>query len=102
MSAAARHDHSNLTVNKFGRKRRQSIILVFRPAIFDRYVWPSTYPASFSPWRKARRRIAYSSGDALLRKPITGSDCCARKASGHVAATPPKSLINSRRLMAAP
>ena len=25
-------------MNQFGRKRRQSIVLVFRPAIFDRYV----------------------------------------------------------------
>jgi hypothetical protein len=30
---------------------------------------------------------------------ITGIDgCCARAASGHVAAAPPKSVMNSRRL----
>src|SRR5262249_25992071 len=34
-SAAGRHNHGHLTVNQFGRKHRQSIILAFRPAIFD-------------------------------------------------------------------
>jgi len=34
-----------------------------------------------------------------LRNPITGSaGCCARAAKGHVA-TPPSSVINSRRLL---
>src|SRR5262249_13179535 len=33
--AAGRHNHGHLTVNQFGRKHRQSIILAFRPAIFD-------------------------------------------------------------------
>ena len=34
-----------------------------------------------------------------LRKPITGSaGCCARAASGHAAAAPPSSVMNSRRL----
>src|SRR5262249_54323278 len=32
---AGRHNHGHLTVNQFGRKHRQSIILAFRPAIFD-------------------------------------------------------------------
>src|SRR5258705_13526864 len=41
--------------------------------------WPSTYPVSFSPWWNARRRIEYTSGDALLRNPISGiAGCCAR------------------------
>jgi hypothetical protein len=35
--------------------------------------------------------------------PITGiAACCARAASGHVAVAPPKSVMNSRRLMVAP
>src|SRR5262249_1261800 len=43
-------------------------------------------------------------GDALLRKPISGFAvcCCARAASGHPAAAPPKSVMKSRRLMALP
>src|SRR6266566_4452984 len=43
---------------------------------------------------------ANSSGDAALRKPITGiAGCCARAASGHVAAAPPRSVMNSRRFV---
>jgi hypothetical protein len=34
----------------------------------------------------------------LLRNPTTGIvGCCARAASGHAAAAPPKSVMNSRR-----
>ena len=39
-----------------------------------------------------------ASGDWLLRNPITGiAGCCARAASGHAAAAPPSSVMNSRR-----
>src|SRR5262245_55694644 len=42
----------------------------------------------------------YPSSDVLLRNPITGIvGCCARAASGHAAAAPPSSVMNSRRLM---
>src|SRR5262249_4889865 len=34
-SPAARHNHGHLTVNQFGRKLWQSIVLAFRPAIFN-------------------------------------------------------------------
>ena len=38
------------------------------------------------------------SGDVRLRNPITGiAGCCARAASGHVAAAPPSSVMNFRR-----
>ena len=38
------------------------------------------------------------SRDALCRNPITGiAGCCARAASGHAAAAPPSSVMNSRR-----
>jgi len=41
-----------------------------------------------------------SSGDLLLRNPITGiAACCPRAASGHAAAAPPSSVMNARRLM---
>jgi hypothetical protein len=32
-----------------------------------------------------------------FRNPITGSGCCARPATGHAAAAPPSSVMNSRR-----
>jgi len=48
---------------------------------------PSTKPASFRPWLKARRRSAFGSGQVGCRKPITGiAGCCARAASGQLAA----------------
>jgi hypothetical protein len=38
------------------------------------------------------------SGDKVDMKPITGiAGCCARAASGHAAAAPPSSVMNSRR-----
>ena len=44
--------------------------------------------------------VAMLFGDRVLRNPITGiAGCCARAASGHAAAAPPKSVMNSRRLM---
>src|SRR5262249_10297270 len=63
--------------------------------------WPSLYPAWLNPWRNACSRVAYTSGDALLRNPITGIDCCARAVQGQ-AATPPRSVMNSRRLTRSP
>jgi hypothetical protein len=59
---------------------------------------PTSYPVSLKPWRNARSRLAHSSGDALLRNPTIGSAvCCPLAASGHVAAAPPSSVMNSRR-----
>ena len=45
----------------------------------------------------------YVSGDVALRNPITGiAGCCARAASGHAAAAPPSSVMNSRRFIRSP
>ena len=66
---------------------------------------PSTKPASFSPWRNARRlRSTTVSGDVGLRNPITGiAPCCALAASGHeITAAPPSSVMNSRRFIRSP
>ena len=49
--------------------------------------------------RAARTRSA----EAPLRNPITGiAGCCARAASGHAAAAPPSSVMNSRRFIRSP
>jgi len=57
---------------------------------------------SFKPWRNAARRCSVPSGDVLRRNPIAGiAGCCARAAIGH-AATPPISVMNSRRLIQSP
>ena len=43
-------------------------------------------------------RCTASAAVVLLRNPITGiAGCCARAASGHAAAAPPSSVMNSRR-----
>jgi hypothetical protein len=58
-------------------------------------------PASLRPLRNAAARGA--SDDPALTKATTGIvGCCARAASGHVAAAPPRSDMNWRRLIRAP
>jgi hypothetical protein len=63
---------------------------------------PSTKPASASPFRKAATRLALPSGEPACKNPITGNSCCARAASGHAAAEPPRIVMNSRRFTATP
>src|SRR5262245_1331238 len=64
---------------------------------------PSTYPVSLRPWRNALNGLAKRSGDELPRNPITGMPgCCARAASGHTTAAPPRKLKKSRRLTFTP
>ena len=42
--------------------------------------------------------VFMNSGDPIPRTPITGiAACCARPASGHIAAAPPTSVMKSRR-----
>ena len=51
---------------------------------------------------ESRAAVHALSGDWPLRNPITGiAACCARAASGHAAAAPPTSVMNSRRPMKA-
>src|SRR2546428_387281 len=62
--------------------------------------WPSTLPVLWSPWRNA---AIYGLGDVAPRKPITGiAFCCARAASGHPSAPPPRRNINSQRIIRSP
>ena len=73
-----------------------------RPPIFNRHILTLDIAASFKPSRNAATMGAYPFGDATLRNPITGIDCCARAFSGHVAVAPPITEMNSRRLMLPP
>src|SRR5262249_34144476 len=60
--------------------------------------WRSMKPPSARPWRNPAKRCVVSSGDLLLRYPITGiAGGCARAVSGHAAAAPPSSVMKSRR-----
>src|SRR5882757_6923823 len=64
---------------------------------------PSMEPVSLRPLRNAAALRALASADPSRINPTAGSaGCCARAAIGHVAAAPPSSLINSRRLMCPP
>jgi hypothetical protein len=47
--AAGRHNNGHLTANPFGRKRRQSIVLAFCPAIFDLRVLALDIARLFQP-----------------------------------------------------
>jgi len=59
---------------------------------------PSTYPTSFRLWLNRAQAVANRLDDTLPRNPTTGiAGCCARAASGHAAAAPPRSAMNSRR-----
>ena len=85
--------------DQIGRQRRQSINLIIRPAIFDRDVLRPRHSRLRSSLGGIRPRWSrrVPSG-TLLRNPITGiAGCCARAASGHAAAAPPSSVMNSRR-----
>src|SRR5262249_54293669 len=63
----------------------------------------STYPASTRPCRNAETASSNAPGDPLLRNPTTGiAACCARAASGDAATAPPRSVMNSRRLIGRP
>ena len=55
------------------------------------------------PWRKAVTRCGTSESDVLRKKPTNATaGCCARAASGHAAAAPPSSVMNSRRFIRSP
>jgi hypothetical protein len=62
----------------------------------------STNPC-LRPSRKSATRTSIPSAEATESHPITGiATGCARAASGHATAAPPRSVTNSRRLMELP
>jgi hypothetical protein len=64
---------------------------------------PSTYPSSCIRRSKATQNVAVRglTSDTTPTRSILGG-VCARAASGHVAAAPPRSLMNSRRFTRSP
>ena len=95
---AGRGDHGDLPANQFGRQRRQPIGLILGPAVFDRHVLALDIAGVLQALAKCAQSDPQNSGDLALRNPITGiAGCCARAASGHAAAAPPSSVMNSRR-----
>ena len=89
-------NHAHLAANQIGRQCGQSIILAARPAVFA----PRHSRRRSGHGGNACNALAYRSGAALPRNPITAiAGCCARAPSGHVAAAPPTSVMNSRRFI---
>src|SRR5262249_28518647 len=80
-----------------GYQCRQAIVLPFRPAEFDGHVLSFDIAGIFQTLAKCAQVISPSVRRCDV--PITGMvACCARAASGHAAAAPPSSVMNSRRL----
>ena len=102
--ASGRGDHGDPPANQFGRQRRQPIDIDSRPSGIRS---PRSRPRhSRSPSGPGEMRAdgpRTPSGDVASRNPITGiAGCCARAASGHAAAAPPSSVMNSRRFIRSP
>ena len=95
-------DHRYLTPNQVRGERRQSIIVAIRPAVFDRHVSSlgvaSCGEAIAERCHKLCRRIFLTPRCSGTRSPASLA-CCPRAASGHAAAAPPSSVMNSRRLV---
>jgi hypothetical protein len=64
-------------------------------------VRPSLQPSSRSRCTKATVHRLQAEGVAVPSSPMVGRSpaCCARAASGHAAAAPPRTVMNSRRFM---
>src|SRR5262245_34680369 len=105
--AAGRSDHRRVAMNQIGSKRRQTVEMALRPAVFDPHVSALDEagfmkPVSLRPRRNMSRKCPSWPPATLLRNPSTGiAGCCAGPASGHTAA-PPKSAMKLRRLMQLP
>ena len=78
-------DHRHLAADQIGRQRRQSIVLTFRPAIFDRDVLALDIAGLLQALAERGHACApIVTGRSAWRNPITGiAGCCARAASGH-------------------
>ena len=87
-----------LPSNQIGGQLRQPIQMALGPAIYDGDVFALDIARLLQPGEM--RACASASVRAMCapRNPITGiAVCCARAASGHAAAAPPSSVMNSRR-----
>jgi hypothetical protein len=81
----------------FHRHHRQLIVLAARPPVLDPYVLTFDV-ADFEQSAPERGYKMGGSGDLLLRNPMTGiAGCCARAASGHATAPPPRSKPSTLR-----
>jgi hypothetical protein len=66
--------------------------------------WPSIQPSSLRPCRNSASMGASVATERGDKRPIRATlfGCCARAASGHATAAPPRSVMKSRRFIQSP
>src|SRR3979490_2233074 len=90
-------------MNQLSSHRRQSIVLTFGVAVFDRHVLARDITGFTEALPKCGHEVR-SAGGRAVQKPDHGiaDRCCARSGSGQeaedAAAAPPSSVMNWRRL----
>src|SRR5262249_38853726 len=98
-----REDYIRLQSDEILRKGRKALYHYGRESILYLHVAPSDHLRLTSPCLNASRRIfdSGSSSTKFISTPMrrTCSGCCARAGSDHPAATPPRKVMNSRRLI---
>ena len=94
---------ATLRRDQIGRKCRQSIVLVSRPSGIRSPRSGLRHSRLHSSPGGTHRKVGADRPAQAGRNPITGiAGCCARAASGHAAAAPPSSVMNSRRFIRSP
>ena len=91
-------DHGDPSANKLRRQCGQPIDLIVGPTVFNRNVLALDVAGVLQTLAESAQKSEIASCVWLLRNPTTGiAVCCASAASGHAAAEPPSSVMNSRR-----
>ena len=102
-TCAGRGDHGHLTADQVGHQRRQPIVLALQPVVLDRHVLAldvTGFAEAFAE-RGHIARVAF--GRAVAEKPDHRQRRLLRaRRERPSAAAPPRSVMNSRRLIAAP
>jgi hypothetical protein len=98
LGESGRDDHRDLPANQFGRQRRQPLPLVLGPPVIDGNVFTLDVAGLLEALTERSQAIRISVRRLAVEDPITGiAGCCARAITGHAAAAPPSSVMNSRR-----
>ena len=95
-----RDNHGHLRRTRSAARAGSRSVWSFRPAVFDRHVLALDKACFLQALAEAAHEVRARPRATCWRNPITGiAGCCARAASGHAAAAPPRSVMNSRRFM---
>src|SRR5262249_55883797 len=88
-------DNSHPTTNQIESEPWYPIVFIFPPSVIDRHISAFVVPGVFEAQSE-------SLAAPVSRNPTTGIVGCARPTIGQAANAPPRSLLNSRRLMFCP